>query len=134
MLEKDYLMRLIQTLFDAINKIANSIDRDDIEGAKTQLNESYKLLGHEEDYFHNTDYKDLIEFFKLKEGNYLKRVELLAELIYLDATIETNKTHKIEKLKKSNKLFQHYIDHSEEYSFEINSKLISIKNELEKLE
>ena len=134
MLEKDYLMRLIQTLFDAINKIANSIDRDDIEGAKTQLNESYKLLGHEEDYFHNTDYKDLIEFFKLKEGNYLKRVELLAELIYLDATIETNKTHKIEKFKKSNKLFQHYIDHSEEYSFEINNKLISIKNELEKLE
>ena len=37
------------------------------------------------------------------------------------------------KLKKSNKLFQHYIDHSEEYSFEINNKLISIKNELEKL-
>ena len=99
MLEKDYLMRLIQTLFDAINRIANSIDRDDIEGAKIQLNESYKLLGHEEDYFHNTDYKDLIEFFKLKEGNYLKRVELLAELIYLDATIETNKTHKIEKIK-----------------------------------
>ena len=134
MLEKDYLMRLIQTLFDAINRIANSIDRDDIEGAKTQLNESYKLLGHEEDYFHNTDYKDLIEFFKLKEGNYLKRVQLLAELIYLDATIETNKTHKIEKFKKSNKLLQHYIDHSEEYSFEINNKLISIKNELEKLE
>ena len=130
MLEKDYLMRLIQTLFDAINRIANSIDRDDIEGAKIQLNESYKLLGHEEDYFHNTDYKDLIEFFKLKEGNYLKRVQLLAELIYLDATIETNKTHKIEKFKKSNKLLQHYIDHSEEYSFEINNKLISIKNEL----
>ena len=134
MLEKDYLMRLIQTLFDAINRIANSIDRDDIEGAKIQLNESYKLLGHEEDYFHNTDYKDLIEFFKLKEGNYLKRVQLLAELIYLDATIETNKTHKIEKFKKSNKLLQHYIDHSEEYSFEINNKLISIKNKLEKLE
>ena len=34
MFEKDYLMKLIQTLLDAINKIINSIDKEDIEGAK----------------------------------------------------------------------------------------------------
>jgi len=133
MIEKDYIMRLIQTFFDAINKIVNSIDKEDIEGAKIQLNNSYGLLGNEEDYFLNTDYEELIEFFKLKDGNYLKRVEFLAELIYLDATIETKKTYKIEKFEKSQKLFQHCIDYSNEYSFEINNKLILINNELEKV-
>ncbi len=134
MIEKDYIMRLIQTFFDAINRIVNSIDNDDIEGAKIQLNNSYGLLGNKEDYFLNTEYEELIKFFKLKDGNYLKRVEFLAELIYLDATIESKKNRKIEKLEKSQQLFQHCVDYSNEYSFEINNKLILINNELEKIE
>jgi hypothetical protein len=132
MFEKDYLMRLIQTLMDAINRIVNSINKDDIEGAKIQLSDSFRLLGNQEEYFYNTEYEELIEFFKLEEGNYLKRVEFLAELIYLDATIEEDKTSKFEKLEKSKNIFQHYIEYSKEYSFDINNKLILIKSELEK--
>ena len=131
MFEKDYLMKLIQTLLDAINKIINSIDKEDIEGAKKQISDSYRLLGNEEDYFSKTDYKELIEFFKSKEGNYLKRVKFLAEFIYLEATIEENKILKYEKFEKSKKLFEYYIEFSKEYSFEINNKLVFIKNELE---
>ena len=131
MFEKDYLMRLIQTLLDAINKILNSIDNEDIEGAKKQISDSFRLLGNEKDYFSKTDYKKLIEFFKSKEGNYLKRVEFLAELIYLEATIEENKILKYEKFEKSKKLFEYYSEFSKEYSFEINNKLVFIKNELE---
>ena len=133
MFEKDYLMRLIQTLLDAINKIVNSIDKEDIEGAKIQLSDSYRLLGNEEKYFTETDYRELIEFFKLKDGNYLKRVEFLAEIIYLDASIEDNEILKFEKFEKSKNLFQHYIELSKEYSFGINNKLIFIRKELEKL-
>ena len=132
MFKKDYLMRLIQTLMDAINRIVNSIDKDDIEGAKIQLSDSFRLLGNQDEYFYNTEYEELIEFFKLEEGNYLKRVEFLAELIYLDATIEEDKTSKFEKFEKSKNLFQHYIEYSKEYSFDLNNKLILIKNELEK--
>jgi len=124
-------MKLIQTLLDAINKIINSIDKEDIEGAKNQISDSYRLLGNEEDYFSKTDYKELIEFFKSKEGNYLKRVKFLAEFIYLEATIEENKILKYEKFEKSKKLFEYYSEFSKEYSFEINNKLVFIKNELE---
>ena len=131
MFEKDYLMKLIQTLLDAINKIINSIDKEDIEGAKKQISDSYRLLGNEEDYFSKTDYKELIEFFKSKEGNYLKRVKFLAEIIYLEATIEDDKILKYEKFEKSKKLFEYYSEFSKEYSFEINNKLVFIKNELE---
>jgi|TARA_B110000977_G_C10628432_1_gene319144 hypothetical protein len=131
MFEKDYLMRLIQTLMDAINRIVNSINKEDIEGAKKQISDSYRLLGNEEDYFSKTDYKELIEFFKSKEGNYLKRVKFLAEFIYLEATIEENKILKYEKFEKSKKLFEYYSEFSKEYSFGINNKLVFIKNELE---
>jgi hypothetical protein len=130
MFEKD-LMRLIQTLMDAINRIVNSINKDDIEGAKIQLSDSFRLLGNQKEYFYNTEYEELIEFFKLEEGNYLKRVEFLAELIYLDATIEEDKILKYEKFEKSKKLFEYYSEFSKEYSFEINNKLVFIKNELE---
>ena len=116
---------------DAINRIVNSINKEDIEGAKKQISDSYRLLGNEEDYFSKTDYKELIEFFKSKEGNYLKRVKFLAEFIYLEATIEENKILKYEKFEKSKKLFEYYSEFSKEYSFEINNKLVFIKNELE---
>ena len=105
MLEKDYLMRLIQTLLDAINKIANSIDKADIEGAKIQLSDSFRLLGNKEDFFFDTQCEEIIEFFKLKEGDYLKRVQLLAELLYLSANIEKNNILKLEKNHKSKNIF-----------------------------
>lgn len=130
MFQKDYLMRLIETLLDAINKIVNSIDKEDIEGAKMQLRDSFRLLGEEQEYFHNTNCDELIKFFKSKEGNYLKRVQLLAELFYLDGKIEENNILKLESIKKAKTLLQYYIKFSKEYSFEINNKLMLINKEL----
>jgi|TARA_B110000037_G_C17123440_1_gene506930 hypothetical protein len=133
MFEKDYLMRLLQTLLDAINNIINSINKKDIEGAKKQINDIFRLLGDTEEYFLNTDYEELIAFFKLKDGNYLESVQLLAELLYLDFTIEKDDHRRKSKIIKSQKLFKHYIEYSKEYSFEINKKLILINKELDKL-
>ena len=131
MFEKDYLMRLVQTILDAINKIVNSIDKADIEGAKIQLSDSFKLLDNKEEYFLKTQCKEIIEFFKSKEGDYLKRVQLLAELFYLDACIEKKDILKLEKIKKAKTLFQHYTEFSKEYSFEVRNRLVLIKKELE---
>jgi ATP/maltotriose-dependent transcriptional regulator MalT len=132
MFEKDYLMRLIQTLMDAINRIINNIDKGDIEEAKKQLTDSYKLLDNNESYFFEKNYEEIVAFFKLKEGNHLKRVEILAELLFLDASIETDKIIKKNKIAKSEQLFKHYLQFSKEYSFEIKNKLALIETELEK--
>lgn len=40
MLEKDYILRLIQTFLDAVNEIINKIDKKDIDGLK------FKLMKH----------------------------------------------------------------------------------------
>lgn len=63
MFEKDYLMLLIQTLMDAINRIINNIDKGDIEEAKKQLTDSYKLLDNNESYFFEKNYEEIVAFF-----------------------------------------------------------------------
>lgn len=131
MFEKDYLMRLIQTLLGAINEIINSIDEKDFEGAKKQLSNSYRLLGDNEEYFFNSDCEELIAFFRQKDVNYLEKIKLLAELLYLDSTIEKNDILWENKILKAQTLFKYYMNSSRVFSFEISNRLLLIKKELE---
>jgi hypothetical protein len=130
MLEKDYFMRLIQTLLDAIQNIVNSIDKEDVEGAKKRLNESYGFLGKDADFFITSSIGNIIIFFKTKEGDYLKRAEVLAELLFLNAEIQTSLSDKKQLLNKSKLLFEYYTKYSKEYSFTVNSKLVEINDKL----
>jgi len=126
MLEKDYFMRLIQTLLDAIQNIVNSIDKEDVEGAKKRLNESYGFLGKDADFFITSSIGNIIIFFKTKEGDYLKR----AEVLFLNAEIQTSLSDKKQLLNKSKLLFEYYTKYSKEYSFTVNSKLVEINDKL----
>ena len=129
MIEKDYFMRLIATLFDAINQIINGIENDDIENVKIQIDHSYMLLGNESSFFIDEDFEEILKLFKTKDGDYLKRVQMLSELMYYDSLIQKNNELKNIILKKSIRLLEYYIKNTKEYSFEINNKLIAMKNE-----
>ena len=126
MIEKDYILRLIQTFFDAINEIVNKIDKEDMYGAKIQIDETYKLLGKSADFFHSREVNEIVDFLKGKDGDYLKSLELLAQLIFLDAKTEHQTEIQNKLLKKAKLLFEHYNMFSEEFSFEANSKLMEI--------
>ena len=129
MIEKDYFMRLVATLFDAINQIINGIENDDIENVKIQIDHSYKLLGNESSFFIDEDFEEILKLFKTKDGDYLMRVQMLSELMYYDSLIQKNNELKNIILKKSIRLLEYYIKNTKEYSFEINNKLIAMKNE-----
>ena len=43
--EKDYILRLIQTLLDAIKRIIHGIDKGDVEQAEVEINKAYEQLG-----------------------------------------------------------------------------------------
>lgn len=131
MYEKDYILRLIKKFSDALNLIINGIEKDNIEDAKIQINDLYRLLGNKEEYFLSTAFEELISFFKSKDGDYLKRVLLLAELFYIDSTIEKKDDIKKSKILKSQSFFNHYMKFSKEYSFEVKNKLILIKKEID---
>ncbi|MFA5299658.1 MAG: hypothetical protein WC389_15830 [Lutibacter sp.] len=129
MIEKDYFMRLVATLFDAINQIINGIENDDIENVKIQIDHSYMLLGNESSFFIDEDFEEILKLFKTKDGDYLKRVQMLSELMYYDSLIQKNNELKNIILNKSIRLLEYYIKNTKEYSSEINNKLIAMKNE-----
>ncbi|MDD3721612.1 MAG: hypothetical protein PHW92_03865 [Lutibacter sp.] len=130
MIEQDYLMRFINTFFDSINQIINGISRDDIENVKIQISHSYKLLGNESSFFIDEDFEEIFKLFKTKDGDYLKRVQMLSELMYYDSLIQKNIEIKNNILKKSIYLLEYYIENTKEFSFEINNRLTTMKNEL----
>lgn len=130
MLEKDYFMRLIHTLMEALQKIKNNIDNNKVESAKDQLLRCYEILGESSDFFTNAAIDDIITFFKTNNGNYLKRVEILAELLFLEAKIQNNTDNKKTLLLKSQSLFKYHSSNSKEYSFGVQTKLSQLKTKL----
>ncbi len=133
MVEKDYIMRFIQTLFDALNKIKNSIDKGDINGAKQQLTTAYGMFGKDEAYFIATSLKEVITELKTKDGDYLKRLLVLSKLLFLHAQIEENITHKKVILEKTQTLMNHYQENTTEFSFELARDLATVNTQLENL-
>ena len=128
--ERDYLMRLITVFMNALNRIINCIDLDDIENAKTQINEAYALLDANSNYFQDSDLETIILFFKNKEGDYLKRIQMLSQLIYYDFLVQESDFIKQQKLKKVIALLEYQNHYTQEYSLELNTKLTQMKNTL----
>ena len=133
MLENDYFMRLLQLLFESIQKIINNIDKDDIDLAKQQLNESYQLLGNDLAFFEDTAPTTIINYFKSQDVYYLKKVEILARLFFLSAQIHTTSTDRIQLLKKSRLLFEYHTMHSTTYSFEVQQEMSKVKQALKNI-
>jgi len=128
--ERDYLMRLITVFMNALSRIINCIDLDDLENAKTQINEAYTLLDANSNYFQDSDLETIILFFKNKEGNHFKRVEMLSQLMYYDSLIQNSGIKKQQKLKKAITLLEYQNHYTQEYSLELNTKLTQMKNTL----
>ncbi|MDC1265256.1 hypothetical protein N8009_00505 [Flavobacteriaceae bacterium] len=128
--KRDYLMRLISIFMNALNRIINCIDLDDIENAKIQINEAYALLDADSNYFQDSDLDTIISFFKDKEGDHFKRVEMLSQLMYYDSLVQKSDFTKQQKLKKAIALLEYQNLYSEEYSLELNNQFSQMKNTL----
>ena len=132
--ERDYLMRLITVFMNALSRIINCIDLDDIENAKTQINETYAFLDADSNYFQDSDLETIILFFKNKEGDYFKRVQMLSQLLYYDSLVQSSGIKKQQKLKKAIALLEYQNIYSEEYSLELNNQLSQMKNTLHQID
>lgn len=128
--ERDYLMRLITFFMNALSRIINCIDLDDIENAKTQINEAYAFLDADSNYFQDRDLETIILFFKNKEGDHFKKVQMLSQLMYYDSLVQEADLMKQQKLKKSIVLLEYQNHYTEEYSLELNNLLSQMKNTL----
>ena len=134
MLEKDYIMRIIQAFMEAVGRITKSINDNDLSKARIHIDETYDLVGNSSGFFLEKDTPDIVDFLKSKEDDYLKRVSMLAELMQLDATVENKQGKELELLKKSKLLYEHYIASSKDFSIDINNKLAKVNSRLKELE
>ena len=128
--KRDYLLRQITVFMNALNRIINCIDLDDTKNAKIQINEAYALLDANSNYFHDSGLETIITFFKDKEGDHFKRVEMLSKLMYYDSLVQESDFTKQQKLKKAIALLEYQNHYSEEYSIESNNQLSQMKNTL----
>jgi hypothetical protein len=130
MFEKDYIMRLVQYLTDAVKRINESIDNDDYEDALKRLSASYEVLGNDAIYFKEESVDTIIYFFKKQGKDYLKKLELIAELLLLEKELSSSLTEKVNLSMKSKEIYEFCIDNSNEYSYYINQKMALLKKEL----
>lgn len=128
--KRDYLLRQITVFMNALNRIINCIDLDDTKNAKIQIDEAYALLDANSNYFHDSGLETIITFFKDKEGDHFKRVEMLSQLMYYDSLVQESDFIKQQKLKKAIALLEYQNLYSEEYSIESYNQLRQMKNTL----
>lgn len=131
MYEKDFLVRLIQSFFEAIIRINNKIEKGDIESVKTDIEKAYELLGESSSFFRESTFENILSFLNPKNSIQLKKIDLLAELILNDAKIQRSENIKCSMFKKAKMLWEYYNRQAKEYSFEREEQLLYIKEFLE---
>jgi len=131
--EKDYILRLIQNLIDAIKRITHGIDQGDIEQARIEINKVYELLGKPATFFYKANFDELINYLNSKDNYHLEKIDSLAQLMFINAKIEVSQEAKCLMLEKAKKLWEYYGEHSKEYSFEREQNISHIKCILENI-
>jgi len=118
MYERDYIKRLIQQLFDSIRKLLENPKEDNIEDIQIQYKDLYdKFLGHNYSFYYNEDIETIIESFSSQKDS-IGRIEMLAELLYNDASLQNDLSVKNNLFAKSLALYKYIDENSDTYSIE----------------
>jgi len=118
MYERDYIKRLIQQLFDSIRKLLENPKEDNIENIQIQYKDLYdKFLGHNYSFYYNEDIEIIIESFSSQKDS-IGRIEMLAELLYNDASLQKDISIKNNLFTKSLALYKYIDENSDTYSIE----------------
>lgn len=125
MIEKDYIMKLMQQFFKDLEKlVSNQREKGDIQNIQVQLCDLYKdYFKKDESFFYNESYLTIIEYLESKDCNVIDHMEMLAELLYHDALIKQNSDLKRNLLVKSLELFKYLNENSKTFSLERNQKI-----------
>ncbi|WP_335966160.1 hypothetical protein [Galbibacter sp. PAP.153] len=125
MLRKDYLLRFLNDLFEALQKIKKKVGTN-IEDPSTDIANAYNMLGKDVNFFLDNEIDVLIDFFNAKNNEHLESIKYLAELLYYDSLIQSNKGPKEKMLLKARELINYFNNNSTTYdlsSFQLSEKI-----------
>mgnify|MGYP001477593062 CR=1 FL=1 len=134
MLQRDYILRILQQFYDALHKLVNNIEAEKIEEVQLQFNGMYlDYLKKDSSFFYENDIPTILKF--LGEGNdkdSLTKITILAELLYNDALLNQNSEMKQKLLSKTLELLQLIKSKDKTFSTERENRIDQIRELLNK--
>jgi len=129
MLQRDYIMRILQQFYDALHKLVNNIEAEKIEDVQLQFNGMYlDYLKKDSSFFYENDISTILQF--LGDGNdkeSLVKISILAELLYNDALLNQKSEMKQKLLSKTLDLLLLIKSRDKTFSEERDSRIEQIK-------
>ncbi len=129
MLERDYIMRLIRDFFDALEKLKEKSQKENKPTLQLEIKSMYRAyFTQSENFFYEQDINYILFYLETTFPSHelLQRVEILAELMYFDGSIQTEAEKKL-LWSKSLALLLYLDTHSNTFSMERRNKIAKIK-------
>ena len=128
MLERDYIMRLTREFAAALALV---LEKNEIKSKKQKLLELYNSYIGPSAFYHTASMDDIMDSFEsIKESERLYKMEMLAELYYAEADIETGPTRHM-LLEKAFTMFSFIDSNRKTYSIDRINKIYDINKKLE---
>lgn len=132
MLQRDYIMRLLQDFVEALEKLVEERDKHDGLELQLQLQSIYRAyFNHPHTFYYNQDAEYILNDLGQNYGGeeLLTRIEMLSELLYQDALLKEPEEQKY-LLRKSLYLLIYLDEHSDTFSFERRGKISEIEKKI----
>lgn len=132
MIQRDYIIRLIQQLIDSLFMLFDKMDLNEEELSNQLENMYIDYLDQSKIFYRESSMDDVISFLQNRYGDdeYLYRIEMLTEIMYQDGMHDNNKSEKQETLLKALELLVYLDNYSNVYSLVREGKMEAIKKEL----
>ncbi len=131
MLKRDYIMKLIQQLFDSLFLLLNEKDIDNVEREK-KLNEFYaSYLGESSEFYYASSTDEILMYLKEQyHDEFLQRVEMLSDIMYADGMMKEKSELKYKLLEKTLYFMQYLDANSDTYSLVRKGKIDTLLGEI----
>ena len=130
MIEKDYILRILQQFFEDLNTFINRKNKKDSE---EDIVSFYNTYVGDYLFYHTAEINNIINSFdKYTDDEKLYRMQILAELFLQEAQLKTVENTKYTLLKKSLTLWECIDSKSNTYSIERIKKIEFIRSKLHK--
>lgn len=132
MLQRDYIMRLLQDFVEALEKLVEERDKHDGPELQLQLQSIYRAyFNHPHTFYYNQDAEYILNDLGQNYGGeeLLTRIEMLSELLYQDALPKEPEEQNY-LLRKSLYLLIYLDEHSDTFSFERRGKISEIEKKI----
>jgi len=131
MVERDYIMRLLQDFFAMIAKLVRlKVEEPDMTKVQERFDEMYRqFFRHQAKHFYDADKEDILDELsrdELSETEQNAMIQMLSELLYQDGLIKKDRTEKCMLLEKSLFLMRYLEQFSKTYSWDREQKMSDI--------